>query len=112
MSKSKGNGLTIDDGCVTPARESMSLFMYRERKAAKRLYFDVIPRQWTSISDFWRTTIGSAEERLANPVSHIHAAPAQGRQPGAVHDAALARHCFECEKPKRCGVLSAATGRA
>ena len=44
ISKSKGNGLTIDEWLRYAAPESLSLFMYREPKAAKRLYFDVIPR--------------------------------------------------------------------
>src|SRR5205807_1108673 len=44
ISKSKGNGLTIDEWLRYASAESLSLFMYREPKAAKRLYFDVIPR--------------------------------------------------------------------
>ena len=44
ISKSKGNGLTIDEWLRYASPESLSLFMYREPKAAKRLYFDVIPR--------------------------------------------------------------------
>src|SRR5258705_12048658 len=49
ISKSKGNGLTIDEGLRYAAPESLSLFMYREPKAAKRLYFDGIPR--TDVDD-------------------------------------------------------------
>src|SRR5246127_3215734 len=44
ISKSKGNGLTIDEWLRYASPESLSLFMYREPKAAKRLFFDVIPR--------------------------------------------------------------------
>src|SRR6185295_4688566 len=44
ISKSKGNGLTIDEWLRYASPESLSLFMYREPKAAKRLHFDVIPR--------------------------------------------------------------------
>src|SRR6185312_10420559 len=44
ISKSKGNGLTIDEWLRYASPESLSLFMYREPKAAKRLYFDIIPR--------------------------------------------------------------------
>src|ERR1700730_7910352 len=43
ISKSKGNGLTIDEWLRYASPESLSLFMYREPKAAKRLHFDVIP---------------------------------------------------------------------
>ncbi|MGB7830698.1 MAG: lysine--tRNA ligase, partial [Xanthobacteraceae bacterium] len=44
ISKSKGNGLTIEEWLRYASPESLALFMYREPKAAKRLYFDVIPR--------------------------------------------------------------------
>src|SRR6476620_3960636 len=44
ISKSKGNGLTIEEWLRYASPESLSVFMYREPKAAKRLYFDVIPR--------------------------------------------------------------------
>src|SRR5690606_37924510 len=44
ISKSKGNGLTIDQWLSYASPESLSLFMFQKPKAAKRLYFDVIPR--------------------------------------------------------------------
>ena len=50
ISKSKGNGLTIDEWLRYARPESLSLFMYREPKAAKRLYFDVIPRARRRVS--------------------------------------------------------------
>jgi lysyl-tRNA synthetase class 1 len=73
ISKSKGNGLTIDEWLRYASPESLSLFMYREPKAAKRLYFDVIPRQVDEYQQF----LGGYErqgtkERLGNPVWHIH----------------------------------------
>ena len=52
ISKSKGNGLTIDEWLRYAWPESLSLFMYREPKAAKRLYFDVIPRQVDEYQQF------------------------------------------------------------
>src|SRR5205814_2288124 len=42
ISKSKGNGLTIEEWLRYASPESLSLFMYREPKAAKRLYFDAM----------------------------------------------------------------------
>src|SRR5262249_4112164 len=57
---------------------SLSLFMYREPKAAKRLYFDVIPRQvdeYHQLIDAYRRQ--DMRQRLTNPVWHIHA----GRPP-------------------------------
>ena len=52
ISKSKGNGLTIDEWLRYASPESLSLFMYREPKAAKRLYFDVIPRHVDEYQQF------------------------------------------------------------
>jgi len=74
ISKSKGNGLTIEEWLRYASPESLSLFMYREPKAAKRLYFDVIPR---NVDDYQQFLDGyarqDARQRLANPVWHIHA---------------------------------------
>jgi lysyl-tRNA synthetase class 1 len=74
ISKSKGNGLTIDEWLRYASPESLSLFMYREPKAAKRLYFDVIPR---NVDDYQQFLEGFSrqdpKQQLANPVWHIHA---------------------------------------
>ncbi len=73
ISKSKGNGLTIDEWLRYASPESLSLFMYREPKAAKRLFFDVIPR---NVDDYQQFLDGyprqDVKQRLANPVWHIH----------------------------------------
>ncbi len=73
ISKSKGNGLTIDEWLRYASPESLSLFMYREPKAAKRLYFDVIPR---NVDEYFQLLDGykgqDARQRLSNPVWHIH----------------------------------------
>jgi lysyl-tRNA synthetase, class I len=73
ISKSKGNGLTIEEWLRYASPESLSLFMYREPKAAKRLYFDVIPRQVDEYQQFL-DAYGrqDAKQRLSNPVWHIH----------------------------------------
>ncbi len=74
ISKSKGNGLTIDEWLRYASPESLSLFMYREPKAAKRLYFDVIPR---NVDEYFQFLDGyqrqDGKQRLGNPVWHIHA---------------------------------------
>ena len=74
ISKSKGNGLTIDEWLRYASPESLSLFMYREPKAAKRLYFDVIPRH---VDEYQQHLLGYErqdwKQRLGNPVWHIHA---------------------------------------
>ncbi|HWV52162.1 lysine--tRNA ligase, partial [Pseudorhodoplanes sp.] len=73
ISKSKGNGLTIDEWLRYASPESLSLFMYREPKSAKRLYFDVIPR---NVDEYLQFLEGyqrqDDKQRLSNPVWHIH----------------------------------------
>jgi lysyl-tRNA synthetase class 1 len=73
ISKSKGNGLTIDEWLRYASPESLSLFMYREPKSAKRLYFDVIPR---NVDDYQQFLEGfprqDVKQQLGNPVWHIH----------------------------------------
>ncbi len=73
ISKSKGNGLTIEEWLRYASPESLSLFMYREPKAAKRLYFDIIPRHVDEYLQFLDAYPRQApKERLGNPVWHIH----------------------------------------
>jgi lysyl-tRNA synthetase class 1 len=73
ISKSKGNGLTIEEWLRYAGPESLSLFMYREPKSAKRLYFDVIPRHvdeyHQQLDAYPRQDL---RQRLSNPVWHIH----------------------------------------
>src|SRR5450631_727366 len=74
ISKSKGNGLTIDEWLRYASPESLSLFMYRDPKSAKRLYFDVIPRHVDEYQQFLEGyQRQDARQRLTNPVWHIHA---------------------------------------
>ncbi len=73
ISKSKGNGLTIEEWLRYASPESLSLFMYREPKAAKRLYFDVIPRhvdEYQQMLEAYERQ--GSRERLSNAVWHIH----------------------------------------
>ena len=44
ISKSKGNGLSVDEWLAYGPEESLALFMFQKPRAAKRLYFDVIPK--------------------------------------------------------------------
>jgi lysyl-tRNA synthetase class 1 len=73
ISKSRGNGLTIDEWRRYASPESLSLFMYREPRAAKRLYFDVIPRHVDEYQQFLEAyERQDLKQRLSNPVWHIH----------------------------------------
>ena len=73
ISKSKGNGLTIEEWLHYASPESLSLFMYREPKSAKRLYFDVIPRHVDEYLQYLDSYPRQGmKEQLGNPVWHIH----------------------------------------
>ncbi|WP_336293749.1 lysine--tRNA ligase [Bartonella sp. CB169] len=73
ISKSKGNGLTIDEWLTYAPTESLGLYMFLKPKTAKRLYFDVIPKAvdeyYAHLSAYDRQ---KWQERLNNPVWHIH----------------------------------------
>jgi lysyl-tRNA synthetase class 1 len=73
ISKSKGNGLTADEWLTYASPESLALFMFQKPSAAKRLYFDVIPRtvdEYLGFLDAYPRQ--DWKERLGNPVWHIH----------------------------------------
>ncbi|HYD69324.1 lysine--tRNA ligase [Azospirillum sp.] len=73
ISKSKGNGLTMEEWLAYAPPESLSLYMFQKPKTAKRLYFDVIPRAVDEYVAF--TSKFPAEEparQLENPAWHIH----------------------------------------
>ncbi len=73
ISKSKGNGLTIDEWLRYGNRESLGLFMYLAPRKAKRLYFDVIPRHVDDyVAHLAKYPEQTPAERLSNPVWHIH----------------------------------------
>lgn len=83
ISKSKGNGLTVDQWLTYGPPESLALFMYASPKSAKRLHFDVIPRQVDDYMAFVaKYPAQPLRERLDNPVFHIHA----GRPPAPEPD--------------------------
>jgi len=78
ISKSKGNGLTIDEWLAYATPESLALYMFQKPKAAKKLYFDVIPKAVDEYFTFLAAFPGQNEDqRLGNPVWHIHS----GRPP-------------------------------
>jgi lysyl-tRNA synthetase, class I len=78
ISKSKGNGISVDQWLTYGTKESLKLYMYQAPRKAKRLYFDVIPRHVDEYFTFLERFEGqSEEERLHNPVWHIH----DGRPP-------------------------------
>ena len=73
ISKSKGNGITIEQWLKYASPESLSFYMYQNPKRAKKLYADVVPKAvdeyLTSIDKFTEQDI---KHRLLNPVWHVH----------------------------------------
>ncbi|MFD1911437.1 lysine--tRNA ligase [Halodurantibacterium flavum] len=73
ISKSKGNGLTIDEWLTYASPESLAYFMYQKPKTAKRMYFDVIPRAVDEYHQQLKAYPGQdVAGRANNPVWHIH----------------------------------------
>jgi lysyl-tRNA synthetase class 1 len=73
ISKSKGNGLTIEEWLRYASPESLSFFMYWKPREAKKLYFDVIPRavdEYLAFLDAYPRQ--DWKLRLGNPAWHIH----------------------------------------
>jgi lysyl-tRNA synthetase class 1 len=73
ISKSKGNGLSLDEWLTYGTDESLAFYIYREPKKAKALHMGVIPR---AVDDYWQFRANyptqEAKEQLGNPVHHIH----------------------------------------
>jgi lysyl-tRNA synthetase class 1 len=73
ISKSSGNGISIDEWLTYASTESLSYFMFQKPKTAKRLFFDVIPKAVDEYHQQLRAYREQDEtQRLANPVWHIH----------------------------------------
>ena len=72
ISKSKGNGLTIDQWLSYGSEESLGFYLFREPKRAKSLHAGVIPR---AVDEYWqfREKLGEqpVEQQLGNPVWHL-----------------------------------------
>jgi len=76
ISKSKGNGLTMEEWLRYGPPESLALYMFQKPKAAKRLFFDVIPRAVDEYLSFAEKYADEPEDRrLENPVRHVHGGP-------------------------------------
>ncbi|MSO64782.1 MAG: lysine--tRNA ligase [Alphaproteobacteria bacterium] len=74
ISKSRGNGLTIEEWLTYASPESLALYMYQAPRKAKRLHFDVIPRAVDEYVGLLARSAGEDEAaRRDNPVWHIHA---------------------------------------
>ena len=83
ISKSKGNGLTIDEWLTYAPQESLAFYIYREPRKAKQLSFSIIPRAVDEYHQFLAAYPDQEwEKRLGNPVHHVHAGKVpQARMP-------------------------------
>jgi lysyl-tRNA synthetase class 1 len=73
ISKSKGNGLSVEEWLRYGTPESLSLYNFVKPRTAKRLYFDVIPK---AVDEYYQhlAAYGAQDgaQKLENPVWHIH----------------------------------------
>ena len=73
ISKSKGNGITIDQWLKYASPESLSLFMYQNPKRAKKLYKEIVPKAVDEYLDFIEKAKTQNElQILLNPAWHVH----------------------------------------
>jgi lysyl-tRNA synthetase class 1 len=78
ISKSRGNGLSLEEWLAYAPKDSLALFMFGKPTAAKRLYFDVIPKNVDEYLTFLAKYPQEEPARqVENPVWHIH----DGRPP-------------------------------
>ncbi|MEN9683668.1 MAG: hypothetical protein RLZZ427_1419 [Pseudomonadota bacterium] len=72
ISKSKGNGLTIEQWLDYGSEESLGFYLFREPKSAKSLHVGIIPR---AVDEYWqfreKLPAQPIEQRLGNPVWHL-----------------------------------------
>jgi lysyl-tRNA synthetase, class I len=85
ISKSKGNGLSVDEWLTYGTEESLALFMFQKPRAAKRLFFDVIPKQvddYIGLLDQYHADTMTPAQHIESPIWHIHSGnPPSGRYP-------------------------------
>ena len=73
ISKSKGNGVTIEEWLDYASPESLSLFMYQNPKRAKKLYKEIVPKAVDEYLDLIeKSKKQDARELLLNPLWHVH----------------------------------------
>ena len=73
ISKTKGNGLTMEEWLRYGAPESLAYYMFQSPKSAKRLFFDVIPKATDEyLQQLDALPRQSPDKQLDNPVWHVH----------------------------------------
>ena len=103
ISKSKGNGLTIEEWLTYASPESLSLFMYQKPSAAKRLYFDVIPR---TVDDYLTFLDAYPRQECEGAPRQSGLAHSFGRAAGAGNPRAYGRDERDERSPSPCCSIS------
>ena len=73
ISKSKGNGITIEDWLKYASPESLSLYMYQNPKRAKKLYPEIVPKavdEYLSFIERYKSQ--DVSQKILNPIWHVH----------------------------------------
>ncbi len=83
ISKTRGNGVTIDEWLTYAPEESLVFYLYREPRKAKQLSFGIIPRAVDEYDQFLAAWPGQeVDKKQGNPVHHVHAGdPPPARMP-------------------------------
>ena len=101
ISKTKGNGLTIEDWLRYATPESLGLYMFQSPRKAKRLYFDIIPKTVDEYYTWMRKYAEQEpEDRLKNPAHHIHGDQVPCRRDS---ECGNADRVFTDPQPGQCG---------
>lgn len=80
ISKSKGNGITVEEWLTYAPNESLAYYMYQRPTSGKKLYFDVIPKavdEYLSFADKLPQQSNEPDKQLENPAFYIH----EGKMP-------------------------------
>ena len=73
ISKSKGNGISIEQWLRYASPESLSLYMYPNPKRAKKLYFEVVPKTVDDyLTNIEKFPSQQPKDQISNPVWHVH----------------------------------------
>ena len=105
ISKSKGNGLSVDEWLTYGTEESLALFMFGKPHAAKKLYFDIIPKavdEYIAFADQYLRSSNDPKSQFENPAWFIHAGESAGRDlSGQLRAALESRQRVGCAGSRR-----------
>jgi lysyl-tRNA synthetase class 1 len=105
ISKSKGNGISVEEWLSFAPSESLKLFMYQKPKTAKRLYFDTIPKMVDDYIKYIKSyATQTPAERLENPAFFIHSGEVPSFDLGVI-DYSLLLHLVSASSAENADIL-------